>query len=156
MGCGSGIVSVFAASNGACCLAVDKNPMAVKSAAQNALQNNFSDRIEAIESDLFDRIESSKKFDFIFFNPPYYKGTPQKQIELAFKAGENFEVIENFISGSRNYLNAHGIIYMVLSSDISLDIIEKIFNENGFSFDIVKKSKKFFETFYITKSFLIK
>ena len=154
MGCGTGIVSVFAASKGAHCLAVDKNPMSVKASLQNSVQNKLKDNIESIESDLYDRIGKSNKFDFIFFNPPYYKGEPKKQIEYAFKAGENYEVINGFINGAKDYLTKDGIIYLIISSDIPMQIIKKSFHSAGFSFEIVKKIDRFFETFYITKSFL--
>jgi release factor glutamine methyltransferase len=152
MGCGSGIVSIFAASKGAKCLAADKNPMSVKAAAHNALQNNFSRSIEAVESDLFDRI-GPRKFDIIFFNPPYFKGTPKNQFELALKGGENYEVIEQFIKDSREHLNENGIIYFIISSDIPTDLVENMFKSQGFGFEIVGQTEKFFETFYITKSF---
>jgi len=155
MGCGTGIVSVFAASKGAKCLAVDKNPMSVKASLQNSLQNNLSGNIESIESDLFDRIDKSRKFDYIFFNPPYYKGVPQKQFELAFKAGENYEVIKDFIKDSKQFLNKDGVIYFIISSDMPTGMVENMFRSNGFEFEIVKKIDKFFETFYITKSLLI-
>ena len=154
MGCGTGIISVFAASKGAKCLAVDINPMSVKAALTNSIQNNLKPNIESIESDLFDRVDRSRRFDYIFFNPPYYKGEPQKQREYAFKAGENFEVIKQFIISSKDYLAENGQIYLILSSDISLNMIENQFIINNFSFEIVKQIDRFFETFYITKSLL--
>lgn len=154
MGCGTGIVSVFAASKGAKCVAVDINPMSVKASLQNALQNNLKENIESMESDLFDRVDKSRKFDYIFFNPPYYKGEPQKQFELAFKAGNNYEVIKNFIENSKLFLNKNGAIYFIISSDMPAGMVENMFLKEGFDFKVVKKIERFFETFYITKSLL--
>lgn len=155
MGCGTGVVSVFAASKGAQCLAVDKNPMSVKASLTNSTQNNLKKNIESIESDLFDRIDKSYKFDLIFFNPPYYKGEPKSQMEYALKAGENYEVIKHFIEHSNEYLAENGIIYLIISSDMPVKMVEELFTASGFSFEIVKQIDKFFETFYITKSFLM-
>ena len=70
MGCGSGIVSIFCASLGAECFAADINPAAVKTAKENAELNGFGNKIQVVESNLFENIKD--KFDVIFFNPPYY------------------------------------------------------------------------------------
>ena len=64
-------------------------------------------------------------------------------------------MIEHFIYSSKDYLNKNGVIYFIISSDISLNMVENMFREQNFEFEIVKKIEKFFETFYITKSFLI-
>jgi release factor glutamine methyltransferase len=158
MGCGSGIVSVFAASKGAKCFAIDINPMSAKAAAQNALVNGFSKNVEAIENDLFESLPSAfqKKYDFIFFNPPYFKGVPKNNFERSFKGGENYEVIKTFIKDSKEFLAPDGIIYFIVSTDMDLSQLEGMFRERGFEFIIKEKIEKLFETFYITKSFLIK
>ena len=75
-------------------------------------------------------------------------------MEYAFKAGENYEVIKQFIIESKEYLAENGVIYFIISTDIPMKIVEDSFIENGFTFEIVNKIDKFFETFYITKSFL--
>jgi len=163
MGCGSGIVSIFAASKGARCVAADINPMAVKSALKNAEANGFKDKIEAVESDLFESLVSSAplslrrgaggegQFDFIFFNPPYYKGSPKNNFERAFKGGENLDVISRFAEESKKFLKGNGIIYMIISSDTDINFVQSTFESTGFTAEIDLKIKKFFETFYIIK-----
>jgi release factor glutamine methyltransferase len=158
MGSGSGIVSIFAASKGAICTAVDINPVAVRCTAENAERNKLSDRIKAVESDLFTSFEHQNipggGFDIIFFNPPYYKGIPRNNFERAFKSGPGLEVIKDFIAGSKEYLAEKGVIYFILSSDMDLDEVESIFKSGGYTFNIVKKIKKLFETFYIIEAVL--
>lgn len=167
MGCGSGIVSIFAAFKGASCTAVDINPMAIKSTLENAALNGFMDKITAIESDLFESIipaltpfssirgvRGEELFDIIFFNPPYYKGKPKNNFERAFKAGENLEVVNHFAQQVKNFLPANGAIYMIISSDTDIDLIKNIFETNQLRFEITAKIKKLFETFYIVKSVL--
>jgi release factor glutamine methyltransferase len=171
MGCGSGIVSIIAASKGAACTAVDVNPMAVKSAVENAKKNGFEDKIKVIESDLFGNPCLSPSslamgggpqiggggaglsFDIIFFNPPYYKGTAKNNFEAAFKGGENLEVIGLFLAESINYLKKDGYIYLIISSDLGMDEFKKIVNLQLFKFEIVQIIKKFFETFFIIRLF---
>ncbi len=156
MGCGSGTVSVFAASKGADCFAVDINPMGVKAAVQNALRNGFSANVHGIESNLFQKMDAAKKFDRMFFNPPYFKGIAKNNFELAFKGGENYEVIRSFIKDSKSFLKESGLVYFIVSSDMDIKLLEQMFREQGFEFNIERKIEKLFETFYITKSFLIK
>ena len=156
MGCGSGVVSIFAASKGAICFAVDVNPMGAKAAMQNALRNGLSRNVEALESNLFQKMDPEKKFDIMFFNPPYFKGIPKNNFEHAFKGGDNYEVIRTFIIDSKKFLNPEGEIYFITSSDMDIKLLEGMFTANGFEFILSKKIEKLLETFYITKSFLIK
>ncbi len=167
MGCGSGIVSVFAASKGAECVAVDINPAAVSSAMENAELNGFKNKINVVEGDLFhptpalppaggeetiipsplERVRV--RHDIIFFNPPYYKGIPGNNFERAFKGGENYEVIYRFMKEAKKFLKTDGYICMIISSDMGIDELIKIAEFHGYSYDIVTKINKLFETFYI-------
>lgn len=151
MGSGSGILSIFAASKGAECVAVDKNPESVRITKENALKNNYNNQIAAIESDLYGNMKNGNKFDVIFFNPPYYKGNPGNYFEMAFKGGENYEVLESFFSSSDKYLEKNGKIYVIYSTDIDKNIIDEMLIKNHFKSGIVYKKKKFFETFFIAE-----
>jgi release factor glutamine methyltransferase len=152
MGCGSGIVSVYCASLGAKCLAADINPEAVRSAKENSEINGFGNDISTVNSNLFENIND--KFDVIFFNPPYYPKEPLNDFERAFKAGEQYKVIKDFAARSNEYLNKNGVIYLIISSDMDLNEIKRIFNANHFVFEVLKEFKKPFETFYIIKTFI--
>ena len=153
MGCGSGIVSVFAASMGAKCLAVDVNPVSVKAAEENAIQNGFADNVKTLQSNLFERISSEEKFDIIFFNPPYYEKEPKTDFEKAFFTGKDFRVIRYFLQRAKSHLAEGGVIYFITSSDLDIELFLNMVKAGGFEFNIMKKVNTFFETFYITKAF---
>src|SRR5688572_28279605 len=70
-GCGSGLISVWAARKGALVTAIDINKEAVFNTRLNATNNNL--KINILESNLFDKLPS-EQFDFIAINPPYYPG----------------------------------------------------------------------------------
>ena len=154
MGCGSGVVSVFAASKGARCLAADVNPLSVEAAEENAKQNGFGDNVKAVQTDLFENIPNDEKFNIIFFNPPYYEKEPKTDFEKAFFTGKGFKVIKDFIEQSKSYLKHDGFIYFITSSDLKLDSFLDMVKAGGFEFKIVKKVNTLFETFYITKALL--
>lgn len=170
MGSGSGIVSIIAASKGAKCLALDINPIAVRSVKETAELNKLSDKINVIESDLFESIpsptgrvregsihsppESTSEglFDIIFFNPPYYKGIPKNNFERAFKAGPDLEVVNSFLAGAGRFLRSEGVIYFIVSSDMDMEDLENRIKTSGFGFEIFKTIEKLLETFYIIKA----
>jgi release factor glutamine methyltransferase len=153
MGCGSGIVSVFAASKDAACLAVDVNPVSVKSASENAEQNGFGGKVKTLQSNLFESIPPEEKFDIIFFNPPYYEKEPNTDFEKAFFTGKDFRVIRKFLQRAKSYLAPDGVIYFITSSDLNIELFLNMVKAGGFKFKIVKKVNTLFETFYITKAF---
>lgn len=153
MGCGSGIVSVFTASKGANCLAVDVNPVSVKTAGENAEQNGFGEKVKTVQSNLFENISPVEKFDMIFFNPPYYENEPNTDFEKSFFSGKDFKVIKDFLAQAKNYLSPAGVIYFITSSDLDIKLFLNMVKAGGFEYNIAKKVNTLFETFYITKAF---
>lgn len=153
MGSGSGVVSIFAASKGAVCTAVDINPVAVKCINENIIQNHFTKMITAVESDLFESKQlQNKLFDIIFFNPPYYKGNPHNNFERAFKGGPNLEVIDRFLGDAKKFLAPKGWLCMLVSSDMDIDDLYRRITGAGYTYRILQTNKKFFETFYIIEA----
>jgi HemK-related putative methylase len=149
MGSGSGIVSIFAASRGASCVACDINPVAVRCIAENALQNKLNSQIKVYESDLFESLNREVGFDIIFFNPPYYKGNPRNNFERAFKGGPNLEVIDKFLLEAKNHLAPNGKLCLLVSTDMDMTDLYSRLETAGYTYNILQTNKKFFETFYI-------
>ncbi len=152
MGCGSGIVGVIASSLGAICTSVDINPEAVKCSEENFKMNNVKGTV--IQSNLFDKLDINKKFDIIFFNPPYYNYEPQNDYEKGFGGGKDYRVIREFIGKSKDYLKKGGYLYLIISSDMKIETMFTILEGQGFVYNILQKIGKFFETFYIFSAFL--
>lgn len=110
MGTGSGILAKTALESGAkSVLAVDKNPLAVKSTSEQG--------INAKKSNLFSNI--SGKFDLIIFNPPYLPldSREDKESQLATTGGKNGdEIILKFFSRVKKHMAKNGKILVLLSS----------------------------------------
>ncbi len=71
IGCGTGIISVFACWKGAKnVVAVDINPSAVKNTKDNAKLHNLGNKINAVQGDIFNSLKD-EKFDVIFWNVPF-------------------------------------------------------------------------------------
>ncbi len=66
---GCGVNAILAASKSTNVVAVDINPFAVEAGKNNAKRNGVADRIEFIESNLFQNVKG--RFDLIIFDPPF-------------------------------------------------------------------------------------
>jgi len=118
--------------------AVDISSKAIEIAKQNAKNLKVNNRIEFIESNLFDKIPSGKKFDIIVSNPPYIPTGTDIQKEVTFEptgalfaGGENgLEFYEKIISKAPEYLNPNGFIAFELGFGQSDDVLKLLQSAN--------------------------
>ncbi|PJF43629.1 MAG: 50S ribosomal protein L11 methyltransferase [Phototrophicales bacterium] len=69
LGCGSGILSIAAAKLGAVeVVALDTDPIAVKTTIENAEENNVSEQIQALKGSLETVLRSARRFDIALVN----------------------------------------------------------------------------------------
>lgn len=94
LGCGSGIISMLAASKGALVTASDINPVALDELTVHARDERQN--IIVVYSDLFENLHFH--FDYILINPPFQSKAPGSIEERAVDAGEDFEYFENLFS----------------------------------------------------------
>lgn len=126
MGTGSGVIGVTAALQGAQVVAVDINPAAAKLAASNAKVHGVSASMRVICSDLFAALGNIPEFDWIVFNPPFFPRAVQHASEIAFNAGNDYEVIRRFLQQAKIFLVPGGKILLILSSDMDLEQVQNI------------------------------
>jgi len=125
LGCGSGIISLFAASKGAKVTATDINEKALEYLLKSSEINKLS--IDIIHSDLFTNLPS-KPFDYIIINPPYYSKNPKNTKEHAWFCGENFEYFKKLFQQLAQRSDKN--VFMILSEDCQLDQIKYIASDN--------------------------
>jgi len=149
LGCGCGIIALYAASKGAKVTASDINAIAIKALKENTKHNNLE--LDIIHSDLFQNIEL-QHFDYIIINPPYYPKQPKNIKEQAWFCGENFEYFKALFEQLSNRTDK--TILMILSEDCDINQIKyiakqwhlqlqveqerTIFSEQNFIFSICK------------------
>lgn len=149
MGTGSGVIGLYAASGGAHVTAVDLNPVAVQCARENVVNMGFQSRVAVLLSDLFDAFPEGEKWQYIFWNPPFYPRPHSSMAEAAWNAGEHYEVIRRFAQDVRSRLSVGGEIYLVLSSVMDVPRILNFFVEAGFGPVNVLSKAVLWETFHI-------
>lgn len=84
LGCGTGILGLSAARNGADVLSVDVNPECTAAATVNAHINGLGDRLTAAEGDIMS-LSLDSRFDLVVSNPPCL---PLRRGSLGWLAGE--------------------------------------------------------------------
>ncbi len=146
LGCGSGIISVYAASKRAIVTATDINTKALEFLRKSAVENKVT--IEILASNLFEKLEN-KAFDYIIINPPYYPKTPKSVKENAWFCGENFEYFEALFFQLPKYITLKNSVYMILSQDCELEKIKVIALKNEIVFEVVLEKIVFAEKNYI-------
>ena len=136
LGTGSGVGAVFAARRGASVVAVDINPEAARCARINALLNHIDERVDVRVGDLFDPV-AGLRFDLILFNPPYYRGVPRDNLDLAWRGQD---VFERFAGGLERMLAPGGYALLTLSTDGDCNELQAELQAEGFRSEIVMQT----------------
>ncbi|PTD94031.1 methyltransferase [archaeon SCG-AAA382B04] len=145
MGIGSGIIAKKCLEeNPKKVVAVDKNKHAVRKSRKEL--SDFNNK-KIIKSDLFANL-NQEKFDYILFNPPYLptEKEPLNEEERAWKGGKGgIEVLKRFLSESKDYLEEHGKIIILVSDLGDINSLKNYLEKMGFEYKLLAKEKLFFE-----------
>ena len=147
-GAGSGLISLFAAQQGAVVTATDINPVAIHFLETNRHHNQLP--VTIIQSDLFNNIPK-QAFDIIAINPPYYKKQPRTAAEYAWYCGEHGEYFQNLFSGLHDYIHEQSEVLMVLCDGCDIPMIHDIASEHEFTLTCIQTKKNWIETNFIFK-----
>jgi len=148
LGCGSGIISLFASKKGATVTSTDINPTALQYLKKASESNTL--KVELILSNLFDNLQN-RTFEYIVINPPYYPKKPKNIKEQAWFCGENFEYFKKLFEQLASHTTQSHHIYMILSEDCNIEHIKNIALTSNLIFETVLEKKVFGENNYIFK-----
>jgi release factor glutamine methyltransferase len=149
VGTGSGILALSAAKAGAkSVVALDINPAAVDAANLNAATNGFA-QVEALLSDLFSALPENRKFDVIVSSPPSFSGEPRDDADRAWHAGPGYRDILPLFDQAARRLESDGKMYLLLSSDTNLALMQSLFHSAGFVASRVAQRSIWVEAFHI-------
>ena len=129
LGAGSGLISIYAAINGARVTATDINPVAIEYLKKNSRANGV--KLSILHSDLFMHM-AEQNFDIIAINPPFYKRTPLDAKDYAWFCGENGEYFESLFSDLGKFIAPDSRVFMVLFEGCDLRMITGIAAGNNF------------------------
>ena len=128
LGCGNGLISLFAAKKGAFVTASDINQTALTYLNKSAALNQVT--INLYYSDLFNDLPKDA-YDYILINPPYYPKNPINIKEQAWFCGADFEYFKQLFQQLPTQLTNSNKCYMILSDACQLETINTLAkNEN--------------------------
>ena len=126
IGCGSGIVSMHCASNGASVTCVDINPDAVELTKKNFSDNDL--KAEILHSDLYSSVNG--RFDTIVFNLPYLPVDDEGMLAKAWSGGEDgMGPLPELLKGSKDRLLPGGRVVIVVSSLMDQDRLSSLLED---------------------------
>ena len=133
VGTGSGILALAAARAGAAdVFAVDINPHAAASAAENARANGLGARVTGVCSNLLAAFARRPLFDVILSSPPKHAGEPRDLADRGWHAGPAYRDVADLFDQARERLKPDGRIYVMVSSDSDLDLFGRRIERAGF------------------------
>jgi release factor glutamine methyltransferase len=133
VGTGSGILALAAARAGAASVvALDINPNAALTAAENARANGLGDRVGALCSDLLSALAPRPLFDVILSSPPKHAGEPLDLADRGWHAGPRYRDIAALFDQARERLKPAGRVYVMVSSDSDLGLFAQLITQAGF------------------------
>ena len=145
VGCGSGILGLVAAREGAVVTSVDLNPHCIRVTEYNSKINAIP--VNVILSDLFNEVDG--KFNVVVINPPYYPGDPKDVTAHAWYCGANFDYFNTLFTTLSKVIDPDTRVYMVLSDGCDIHRITSIGLDNGFELNAVREKQ-----FILEKNFI--
>lgn len=152
VGCGTGLVGLTAAKQGAEVTLTDANPFAVELARHNAKENKV--QVTVIETDLLEGLTGP--FDVVCFNPPYLPTAEDDVVEgplnLAFDGGlDGNQVVLRFVEQIGALPERPGAVYVIHSSLSDPAPLIAAMGELGYVGDEVAKESFFYETLWVRR-----
>lgn len=159
MGCGPGIVGLYAVAHGAKqVVQADINHFAVENAEQNKKYHSILDeKMKIYLSDCFDNIPL-QQFDTIIFNLPFHSDPIEihDPLEHAF-FDPSFQTVRKFLNQASEYslkINTH--IFLAFSNKGNIQALETIFENSIFSWKlwaVINQDQKFDNRIYLLRKF---
>lgn len=140
MGCGPGIMGLYALNNGAAkVVQADINSFAVENAKTNNIFNGYSEKVVVTHlSDCFDNVPL-ERFDIIVFNMPFHKDQVDTQNPLSRAFYDpGFESIKKFLTQAKEYSHEGTEIYVAFSNKGDTRLLESIFTASDFDWNLWK------------------
>lgn len=127
IGCGSGAISVSLAKyvESSKVWSLDISKRALEIGRKNATDNGVADRIEFIESDLFQKLEGTDiEFEIIVSNPPYIRRADIEDLHVQVKDYEPAGALDGGIDGLDFYrkIVERGRLYLISGGYMAFEV----------------------------------
>jgi release factor glutamine methyltransferase len=136
IGTGTGVIAIFCAKNGAHVVATDINPTAVENARINVKRYMLD--LSVREGDVYDPVELTEKFDFIFWSHPF-NHWDLKADDMLFRSSidPNYIGLKKYIADAKDHLTPTGKLLLGTKDSADLKKIERIAKQNGYDLNLL-------------------
>jgi len=143
IGCGTGVISIVKAMQGAIVTSCDINHDALKNTKMNAILNNVDKSVNVFYSDVFDNIDDVNTFDIIFWNMPFiYSEEKENNILNTSCFSYKYKNIEKFIMESEILVeNGKQVIFGFSNDSGSSTILDSIIDKVNLKRFLLKERK---------------
>lgn len=132
IGCGCGILGLFAVKKGAKSLtAVDINPQAVKNTRYNLMKYGYEKKSFLFVGDSLTALGNQKKYDRIILNAPYWNRKARNNIEMSCY-DKDYKFLTNVLNESKNLLKPNGKLFLCFSDQGDTDIVNLLIQKNKY------------------------
>ena len=146
IGCGTGLVSITAALQGArSVVASDINPAAVVNATYNAELCKVTKQLKVRQVNPehpgpFEVIAADEKFDFIISNPPWEDAPVDSPAAYAFY-DPGFKLLEGILAESKKHLQANGRVMLAYGAKQAINRIQELGPKYGWQVTILRLAR---------------
>ncbi len=132
LGCGCGILSLFAALGGAHqVIGLDINGVAVANTNENFKKHSFdNNNFKALESNVFSAL-TKEKFDVVLFNAPFHGTAASDMLERGV-SDENYTLMKEFWNNVGDILTPTGTICLVFSDTGDMNLVHDLSARAGY------------------------
>lgn len=148
LGCGSGILSIYAALNSRVrsVYAYDVNVKALAVTLVNSRMNDVDYKVKVLHNI---RDLTNIRADYVLVNPPYLPLTPRDSLDINWCCGELLECIEELLSISLSLLSEDGTIFITFSSLTNIRRLAKIIKRYDVKFKVITYRRTPIDTMYL-------
>jgi tetratricopeptide (TPR) repeat protein/methylase of polypeptide subunit release factors len=144
IGCGTGVISIFAALNGASrVVATDISPRAVENARENVRRHGLEDVVDVRHGDIYSCITEGERFDAIFWALPvaHIDRSREELSELERTVFDpNYEILDRFVGGARPFLKPEGRVLFGTSPTLGhIEKVKKIVGAHRFEMQLLEE-----------------
>jgi len=156
VGCGAGLITLFAAERARSVIGIDSSLEAVRNTVENLRRSDLHNNCHVIESDLLGALAPAVKFSLIVFNPPYLpQDNEHTDLDHALVGGQTgTELTLRFVRQAAGHLTSKGRMLLVASSLSDIDSIREAMTECGLSVSLVSEKSLFFEKIQVLRGVL--
>jgi len=139
LGCGSGLISIWAAKSGAKVTATDLSGHAIANTKANVETSRADVRV--VQSDVFDQLQG-ETFDWIVLNPPYYSRAIKTDRDLAWYCGEKLEYFEKLFGSLVNHIHDESQVIIILTKEgCDVSGIFRVADHHKFYLELLRERK---------------